>query len=81
MNKLNIFGISAIVIILVILAKTGSIGKAFSFFMAYLFFPIIFGLLCGFLFKALDMSGTLGNIIGFVVGLVLAFKKGFKNMK
>ena len=75
MNKLNIFGISAIVIILVILAKTGSIGKAFSFFMAYLFFPIIFGLLCGFLFIALD------NIIGFVVGLVLAFKKGFKNMR
>lgn len=81
MNKLNIFGISAIVIILVILAKTGSIGKAFSFFMAYLFFPIIFGLLCGFLLKALDMNATLGNIIGFIVGLVLAFKKGFKNMK
>lgn len=78
---MNIFGISAIVIILVILAKTGSIGKAFSFFMAYLFFPIIFGLLCGFLFKALDMNTTLGNIIGFIVGLVLAFRKGFNNMK
>ena len=78
---MNIFGISAIVIILVILAKTGSIGKAFSFFMAYLFFPIIFGLLCGFLFKALDMSVALGSIIGFILGVVLAFKKGFKNMK
>ena len=81
MNKLNIFGISAIVIILVILAKTGSIGKAFSFFMAYLFFPIIFGLLGGFLLKSLDMSVTLGSVIGFSVGLILAFKKGFKNMK
>ena len=78
---MNIFGISAIVIILVILAKTGSIGKAFSFFMAYLFFTIIFGLLGGFLLKSLDMSVTLGSVIGFSVGLILAFKKGFKNMK
>ena len=78
---MNIFGITAIVIILVILGNTESIGKAFSFFMAYLFFPIIFGLLCGFLFKALDISVTLGSVIGFIVGLVLAFKKGFKNMK
>ena len=78
---MNIFGISAIVIILIILIRTGSIGKAFSFFMAYLFYPVIFCLLGGFLLKALDMSVALGSIIGFIVGVVLAFKKGFKNMK
>ena len=78
---MNSFGIIAIGIVIAILVRTGSIGKAFSFFMAYLFFPIIFGVLGGFLLKALDMSVALGSIIGFVVGLVLAFKKGFKNLK
>ena len=78
---MNIFGIVAIGIIIAILVKTGSIGKAFSFFMAYLFFPIIFGVLGGFLLKALGMSGTLGCIIGFIVGLVLAFKKGSDHLK
>lgn len=78
---MNIFGIIAIGIIIAILVRTGSIGKAFSFFMAYLFFPIIFGLLGGLLMYALSMSVTLGCIIGFIVGLVLAFKKGSNNMK
>ena len=78
---MNIFGIIAIGIVIAILVRTGSIGKAFSFFMSYLFFPIIFGLLGGFLLKALDMNATLGNIIGFIVGLVLAFRKGFNNMR
>lgn len=78
---MNIFGIIAIGIIIAILVRTGSIGKAFSFFMAYLFFPIIFGVLGGFLLKAVGMNGVLGCIIGFIVGLVLAFKKGSNNMK
>ena len=78
---MNIFGIVAIGIIIAILVKTGSIGKAFSFFMAYLFFPIIFGVLGGFLLKAVGMSGTLGCIIGFIVGLVLAFKKGSDHLR
>lgn len=78
---MDVFGILAIGIVLAILIRTGSIGKAFSFFMAYLFFPIIFGLLGGFLLKSLDMSVTLGSVIGFIIGLILAFKKGFKNMK
>lgn len=78
---MNIFGIVAIGIIIAILVRTGSIGKAFSFFMAYLFFPIIFGVLGGFLLKAVGMSGTLGCIIGFIIGLVLAFKKGSNNMR
>ena len=78
---MNIFGIIVIGIVIAILVRTGSIGKAFSFFMAYLFYPVIFGVLGGFLLKALDMSVTLGGIIGFIVGVVLAFKKGFKNMR
>lgn len=78
---MNIFGIVAICIIIAILVRTGSIGKAFSFFMAYLFFPIIFGVLGGFLLKAVGMSGTLGCIIGFIVGLVLAFKKGSDHLR
>ena len=78
---MSVFGIIAIVIILIILFRTGSIGKAFSFFMAYLFYPVIFCLLGGFLLKALDMSVALGSIIGFILGVVLAFRKGFKNMK
>lgn len=78
---MSVFGIIAIVIILIILIRTGSIGKAFSFFMAYLFYPVIFCLLGGFLLKALDMSVALGSIIGFVVGVVLALKKGSNNMK
>lgn len=78
---MSVFGIIAIVIILIILIRTGSIGKAFSFFMAYLFYPVIFCLLGGFLLKALYMSVALGSIIGFILGVVLAFKKGFKNMK
>lgn len=49
--------------------------------MAYLFFPIIFGLLGSFLLKAVGMSGTLGCIIGFIVGLVLAFKKGSDKLR
>ena len=78
---MSVFGIIAIVIILIILIRTGSFGKAFSFFMAYLFYPVIFCLLGGFLLKALGMSVALGSIIGFIVGVILAFKKGFKNMK
>ena len=78
---MNIFGIVAIGIIIAILVRTGSIGKAFSFFMAYLFFPIIFGVLGGFLLKAVGLCGTLGCIIGFIVGLVLAFKKGSDHLK
>ena len=78
---MNIFVIIALVIIALILIRTGSIGKAFSFFMAYLFYPVIFCLLGGFLLKALGMSVALGSIIGFVVGVVLALKKGSNNMK
>ena len=78
---MDVFGILAIGIVLAILIRTGSVGKAFSFFMAYLFFPIIFAVLGGFLLGALGMSAVLGCIIGFIVGLVLAFKKGSKNMK
>lgn len=78
---MNIFGIIVIGIVIAILVRTGSIGKAFSFFMAYLFFPIIFGLLGGFLLKSLDMSVTLGSVIGFIVGLILAFKKGSDNLR
>ena len=75
-----IFG-SVIVIIIIILIRTGSFGKAFSFFMAYLFYPGIFALLGGFVFKALDESYVIGSMIGGIVGAVLAFRKGFKNMK
>ena len=78
---MSVFVIIAIVIILLILVRTGSIGKAFSFFMAYFFYTVIFCLLGGFLLKALDMSVSLGSVIGFIVGVVLAFRKGFKNMK
>ena len=78
---MNIFVIIALVIIALILIRTGSFGKAFSFFMAYLFYPVIFCLLGGFLLKALGMSVALGSIIGFVVGVVLALKKGSNNMK
>lgn len=78
---MNVFGIVAIAIVIAILVRTGSIGKAFSFFMSYLFFPIIFGLLGGCLMYALSMSITLGCIIGFIVGLILAFKKGSDNLR
>lgn len=78
---MSIFVIIALVIIALILIRTGSIGKAFSFFMAYLFYPVIFCLLGGFLLKALDMIIALGSVVGFIAGVVLAFRKGFKNMK
>lgn len=77
---MNILKIIAICVVIAILIKTGSIGKAFSFFMAYLLFPVIFGVLGGFLLGALGMSAVLGCIIGFIVGLVLAFKKGSNNL-
>ena len=78
---MDVFGIIAIAIVFAILIRTGSVGKAFSFFMSYLFLPIIFCILGGLLMYALSMSIILGCIIGFIVGLVLAFKKGSDNLK
>ena len=62
-------------VVIAILVRTGSIGKALSFVFKYFLYPIIFGVI-GFL-----VLNVLGLFIGFILGLILAFRSGSKSMK
>lgn len=67
---MGVLGVAAVCVFILILVKTGSLGKAIGFAMRYLFFPIIFGVIGLFIFS------FPGCLIGVILGTVLAFKNG-----
>ena len=76
-------GTIALIIIVLILVKTGSLGKAFSFLLKYMFYPILFGGL-GFLIGNLLGIAVLTIILilaGAVIGFIMAFKSGARDAR
>lgn len=75
------FYIVIVGIVVAILIRTGSIGKAFGFLFRIGLYPILLGVL-GYFVGSL-ISGTMsaiGCLAGVILGLVIAFKNGSDKM-
>ena len=76
-------GTIALIILVLILVKTGSLGKAFNFLLKYMFYPLLFGGL-GFLIGCLlGIEGLpiILILVGEAIGLVIAFKSGARDAR
>lgn len=67
-------GIIAVVIALLIAAKTGSLGKAIGFLFKWAVLPVICSVVGMFLL------GLKGSVIGLVIGIILVFKDAGKKV-
>lgn len=77
---MSIITIAAIAVVVVILSKTGSLGKAFSFVVDYLLWPIGLAVVGALLFHLMGIDATIGCIVGAIIGTILAFKHGSNKM-
>lgn len=77
---MSIITIAAIAVAVVILSKTGSLGKAFSFLVAYLLYPIVLAAVGALLFHFMGIGAITGCIAGAIIGTILAFKHGSNKM-
>lgn len=78
---MKIITIAAIAVAVAILAKTGSLGKAFSFLFAYLLWPIVLATVGAILFHLMGIDAIIGGIAGALIGTILAFKNGSNKMR
>lgn len=62
----------ALITIIIIFVKTGSLQEVFKFIGKYLLYPVVLGTVC-YLFM-----GKLGLAIGSLVGVIIAFKTSVK---
>ena len=76
---MSFFGIALAVIIVLIILKTGSIGKGIGFFFSTIFANIGF-VLIGLLIGAV-VAGKGGAAIGGIVGIILSYVRLFKKGK
>lgn len=67
-------GLIAIIIALVIAAKTGSLGKAIGFLFKWAVLPVVCAVVGVFLL------GKTGLVIGLIIGIVLVFKDAGKKV-
>lgn len=67
-------GIIAVVIALLIVVKTGSLGKAIGFLFKWAVLPVVCSIVGMFLL------GLKGLVIGLVIGIVLVFKDAGKKV-
>lgn len=77
---MSIITIAAIAITVVILSKTGSLGKAFSFLFAYLLWPIGLAAVGALLFHLMGFDAVIGCVAGAIIGTILAFTHGSNKM-
>lgn len=77
---MSIITIAAIAVAVVILSKTGSLGKAFSFLVAFFLWPIGMAFVGALLFHLMGVGEIIGCIAGAIIGTILAFKHGSNKM-
>lgn len=73
---MSIVSIIVIAVAILIIAKTGNLGKAFGFLVKQALYPALFGII-GFVVGALvfkGIGGAAGFVIGAIVGIVLTIK-------
>lgn len=73
-------GILIAAVVIAILVKTGSIGKALGFLLKYMLLPGILAFVGAFITTPMGLT-PVGGIIGFIIGLVIAIKDGSRKLK
>ena len=80
---MTVMGVVVTVIFVLIIVKTGSLGKAIGFLFKYFMLPIVFmilGVLIGTMVAG-DTGKVIGAIIGLLIGFILALKSGIKSAR
>lgn len=66
-----------IAVVVLIVVKTGSLGKVVKFLFRYAIYPTLFGIIFGIIGGAIydDTGSALGAALGLIIGIVMLVRK------